>query len=91
MKKIILILILILSVSNAEKTYGDRVHVDYGSGNGFDGIIQDIRGDRLKIKVIDIQLKGFLVLHLNPTTCSGNEMLATGDRKLIWIPKYCID
>ncbi len=91
MKKVLLVFILVFSFSNAEKTYGDRVHVSYGKGNGFDGVIQDIRGDRLQVKVTDIQLNGFFVLHLNPTTCSGNEQLATGDRKLIWIPRYCVN
>jgi len=91
MKKVFLIFVLVFSVSNAGKTYGDLVHINYGDGNGFDGIIQDIRGDRLRVKVTDIQLNGFFTLFLNPTTCSSNERLATGDRKIIWIPKYCID
>ena len=92
MKKVLLIFVLMFSVSNAGKTYGDRIHVSYGNGNGFDGIIQDIRGDMLRVKVTDVQLNGFFVLHLNPTRCSGNEQISISDEnyKLIWIPKSCI-
>jgi hypothetical protein len=91
MKKVILGLLLLCTFSNAKITYGDRIHVNYGRGNGFDGTVQDIRGNMLRVKVINVQLKGFFVLHLNPTTCSGNEMLSASDRKLIWIPKSCVN
>jgi len=91
MRKVLLSFILLITLSNAYPTYGDRVHISYSKGYGYDAIIQDIRGDRLLVKVIDVQLKNFFIIQLNPTTCSGNEELRTGDRKLIWIPKYCID
>jgi hypothetical protein len=91
MKKVILGLLLLCTLSNAKITYGDRIHVDFGRGNGFDGIVQDIRGNMLRVKVIDVQLKGFFVLYLNPSTCTGNEILNKGDRKLIWIRKTCVE
>ena len=90
MKKFFVFIGLFSVITYAQISYGDKIHVPYAHGNGYDAVVQDIRGDRLLVKVIDVQL-GYFTLLLKPSTCSGHEELQRGDRKIFWIPKYCVD
>ena len=64
----------------------------YENNSGWCGVIEDIRGEKVRVEIQRVAVKGFLVIQLNASECTGNKSLQAGDSGTkIWVPKSCID